>query len=88
MLDEIQSELSRLDAADVKVTHDPEFDKEVDELVKIEIDQAFWHFLPQNFLELLRDLPDGVGAEGMHRAIEKHGPHVWHGQEPHGSRDT
>lgn len=88
MMDEIRSELSRLDATDVRVTPDPEFDDEVDELIKIEIDQAFWHFLPQNFLELLRDLPDGAGAEKVHAAIEKHGQHVWHGQEPRGSRDV
>ncbi len=88
MLDEIRSELSRLRAPEVEVTPAPDFDDEVDELIKIEIEQAFWHFLPQNFLELLRDLPGGAGAEGVHAAIEKHGHHVWHGEAPHGSRDT
>lgn len=88
MLDEIRSELARVSASEVKVTHDPTFEPEMEELIKIEIDQAFWHFLPQNFLELLRELPDGAGADGVHAAIEKHGPHVWHGEEPQGSRDT
>jgi hypothetical protein len=89
MLDEIKSELSRISADQVKVELDSEFEPEAGELVKIELDDAYWHMQPQPFLELIKELPDDAGSEGVRMAIERDGsPVVYRGPEPDGNRDT
>ncbi len=88
MLEDIRAELERLNATDISVSLDPDFDPSVDEVLKVEHDQACWHFLPEHFMALIRDLPSGAGGSAVHRAIERRAPHVWHGKDPHGSRDA
>lgn len=88
MLSQIRAELKRLSASDVAVSLDDEFEPRAGTLVKIELDEAYWHLLPNDLLELLDDLPDDAGSEAVRTAIEKKGPFVWHGPSPEGSRDT
>jgi hypothetical protein len=88
MLHEIHAELKRVSAGDVVVSLDDKFEPRAGTLVKIELDDAYWHLQPNDFLELLEDLPADAGSEAVHRAIEKKGPFVWHGPSPEGSRDT
>ena len=91
MLDEIRSELGRVGAAEITVENDGDFAanvEQVDDVVKIEFGPAVWRMMPSHLLELLHDLPDGAGPEAVHTAIEQQAPHVWHGEEPEGSRDT
>ena len=88
MLDAIRVELSRIAAREVRVSLDEEFESKVGTTLRVERDMAYWHLLPEHFLELLKELPDGAGAESVHRAIEKHAVGVWHGPSPTGSRDT
>jgi len=87
MLIETRNELLRLDARDVHIEFDDEFEPEAGTLVKVEYDGAFWHLLPGKFTELLNDLPDGAGGEAIKVAIETKAQTVWHGPSPH-SRDT
>lgn len=87
MLDDIRAELARLAADDVVVALDDEFDPDVGTLLRIERDDAYWHLLPENFLALLKELPDGAGSAAVHRVIEKKGVGVWHGPAPEDSRD-
>lgn len=89
MLDAIKQELSRLSAEKVRVSTDREFDREAGELIKIELDDVYWHMHPQPFLEVLKDLPDGAGEEGVRMAIENGAnPAVYRGPSPDGTRDT
>lgn len=88
MLHEIESELRRLNANDVRVSIDETFDPEAGELVKVEYDGAYWHLLPKQFLELLKDVRSGGRGEAVRVAIEQNATFVWHGPEPEASRDT
>mgnify|MGYP006969550551 CR=1 FL=1 len=88
MLEDIRSELARLEAAEIDVALDDEFVPEVGTVVRISHDPAYWHMLPERFLQLLEKLPDGAGAEEVHRAIEEQGVGVWHGPSPEIPRDT
>jgi len=88
MLSEIRSQLQRVSANDVVVSFDPHFEPRAGKLVKVELDKAYWHLLPDEFLELLEGLPPRAGNEGVRQAIEKKGPFVWHGPSPKESRDT
>ena len=88
MLPEIRAQLARLSADDVVVSLDSEFEPRAGTLVKIELGEAYWHLLPEQFLQLLTELPPRAGSEAVRIAIEKHGTFVWHGPAPTGSRDT
>ncbi|MCA9153861.1 MAG: hypothetical protein R3C99_21505 [Pirellulaceae bacterium] len=89
MIEQIRDELNRLDAGAVQVRLDREFEPKAGELVRIDIDDAYWHMLPADFHTLLQDLPNGAGEEQVHRAIESFdSQQVWHGHSPDGSRDS
>ena len=88
MLTQIRAELTRLSADDVVVFLDSEFEPRAGTLVKIQLGEAYWHLLPEHFLQLLTELPSRAGSEAVRVAIEKHGTFVWHGPAPTGSRDT
>lgn len=88
MISEIKSELVRLNAKEVVVREDDDFEPEAGPLVEVEYEGAHWHLLPEEFLELLRSLPDGAGADAVHRVIEAEGHAVWHGPAPPESRDS
>lgn len=87
MLNKIRAELDRVAATEIQVALVEDFEPKVGTMLRVELDMAYWHLLPEHFLELLRDLPDGSGAEHVHRAIEKRGVAVWHGPSPKGSRN-
>lgn len=87
MLNKINTQLERLSADNAKVRLDRDFAPDVGELVEVELKDAYWHLLPEQFLALLKDLPDNAGSEAIRTAIEKKGPQVWHGPAPD-SRDT
>jgi hypothetical protein len=88
MRQRIQAELARVKATEVYATPDDEFEPRAGELLLIESNSAYWHLLPEHFLALLAELPDGAGADAVHRAIEAHGTAVWHGPAPTDSRDS
>lgn len=88
MLQEIQMQLTRLSADAIQIALDDDFEPETGTLLRVELDDAYWHLLPEDFLELLKELPDGAGADRVHRAIETGAMHVWHGPSPKDSRDT
>lgn len=87
-LNEIKSELQRLSAADATVTLDDEFEPEAGKLIKLQLNDAYWHFLPKNLLELLKELPDAAGSEAIRTTVEAKAEFVWHGPAPKHSRDT
>ncbi|REJ70063.1 MAG: hypothetical protein DWQ31_02275 [Planctomycetota bacterium] len=88
LIEQLNAQLTRLKADDALVVLDDEFEPKAGTLVKLEIDMAYWHFLPGALLELLERLPDASGSEAIKVAIEKNAPQVWHGPSPKGSRDT
>jgi hypothetical protein len=88
MLDEIRIELQRLDANNVMVSIDVDFEPDVGELVKVQIQDAYWHLLPDRLLALLKELADDSGGEAIRTVIEQKGTLVWHGPSPKGSRDA
>jgi hypothetical protein len=88
MLKRINDELKRLDALDAEATLDENFEPNAGTLLKIQIEDSYWHLLPNTFLELLVKLPDGVGSEVIRQTIEAEASFVWHGPSPKDSRDT
>ena len=88
MLDKIEAELRRLSADRISLRLDDEFEPNVGTLLRIQLGEAYWHMPPEHFLELLKDLPGGLGNEATRRAIERKATFVWHGPSPEGSRDT
>jgi hypothetical protein len=88
MLDDIHAELRRVSAHQVRATLDDDFEPDVGTMLRVELDIAYWHLLPEHFLELLKELPDGAGSDEVHRAIEARAASVWHGPSPKDSRDT
>ncbi len=88
MEEDIRSELRRVNAQEIVVCMDEQFEPKAGVLLKVEFNDAYWHLLPEHFLELLRGLPDGAGTDGVHQAIEEHGTAVWHGPAPKGARDN
>lgn len=88
MIEDIRSELQRLDATSVRVSLDSKFEPKAGELVKVELESAYWHLQPGEFLRLLNELPDGAGSEKVKVSIEKKAAKVWHGPAPLGSRDS
>jgi hypothetical protein len=88
MLDKIRAHLKRLNASEMQVADDPDFEPKAGRLLHVSLEEAYWHLPPQEFLELLKRLPDGVGATEIHRALESQVTAVWHGPAPEESRDT
>jgi hypothetical protein len=88
MLDQIRMQLERLDAARIEVVEDPDFEPKAGRLLRVSLDEAYWHLPPQQFLELLKGLADAAGADAVHQAIEREATAVWHGPAPEESRDT
>ena len=88
MYHEIRSELRRVQAEEIIVRVDEQFEPKAGVLLQVEFNNAYWHLLPEHFIELLRDLPDGAGTVGVHRAIEGRGSAVWHGPSPTDDRDN
>ncbi|MEX2114641.1 MAG: hypothetical protein WD845_15715 [Pirellulales bacterium] len=88
MLDVIRSELERVAACEIRIRLDDEFEPQVGTLLRVELGSAYWHLLPEHFLDLLKDLEAQSGSETVRRAIEMHAVSVWHGPSPQGSRDA
>ncbi len=88
MIDQIRAELVRLEAHEVEVSDDGDFEPAAGHLVQVDLAGAYWHLLPEHFLGLLAALPDGAGATSVHQAIESEGQAVWHGPAPPESRDS
>lgn len=88
VLAEIRTQLSRLDAEEFHTELDHEFEPETGPLLAVAFDGADWHLFPADFLNLLSDLPDGVGPHEVKIAIEDRVAILWHGPSPPGSRDT
>jgi hypothetical protein len=85
---DIHRELDRLSATQIKTQLDPKFEPKSGPLLKVEYDGSDWHMMPQDFRNLLAELPDGSGAPAVKEAIETKVAHLWHGPSPKGSRDT
>ena len=77
LLDELSSELGRLNADDVQLSLDYNFEPKTGTLLKVEIGLAFWHILPEEFQAILSDLPDGASSDAIKRVIEMGTMHVW-----------
>jgi hypothetical protein len=88
MRERLQAELARVNATEIYAAFDDEFEPRAGELLLVESNDAYWHLLPEQFLTLLAELPDGAGAAAVHQAIEAHGTAVWHGPAPPDSRDS
>lgn len=87
MLERIKSELQRIGATEISVEEDREYEPSVEDLVHVQYDQADWHLMTKQFVELLQEVPSGAGAEALRHAIEQHAHIVWHGTGPQDSRD-
>jgi hypothetical protein len=87
-LADIRRELDRLAAPQIKTELDPKFEPDAGTLLKVEYDGSDWHMMPQDFRNLLAELPDGSGPAAIKQAIEAKVAHLWHGPSPEGSRDT
>ncbi len=87
VLDQIRHELARLDATEMRVSLDEEFEPSAGELVKLEHAKAYWHLLPEDLLALLEQLPENGGAERVREAVESDAIRVWHGPSPKNSLD-
>jgi hypothetical protein len=87
-IDDIRRDLKRLAASEVRVSLDPDFEPKVGPLLKVDYDGSYWHMIPQDFRNLLAELPDGCGAAEIKYAIEAKVTHLWHGPSSKGSRDT
>jgi hypothetical protein len=85
---EIRKELRRIGASKVRVALDSKFEPRAGELVLAKLEAAEWRLLPQEFAQLLKEVPAGRGDEGVRKAIETQGNAVWHGPAPKDSRDT
>lgn len=88
MLDQIRNHLARLNAARIEVKEDLDFEPKAGRLLHVSLEEAYWHLPPQQFLELLKALPDAAGPGAVHEAIEREATAVWHGPAPEESRDT
>ena len=84
----LSRELQRIEADEVCLSIDEHFEPQAGALLKVEIGSAYWHMWPEEFRALLQEIPDRAGLDAVHRAIERHTMHVWHGPAPRGSRDT
>jgi len=72
-IERINSELARLNAAEVTIDVQP---TETDEpLVKVKLEHKTALLEPAGFLEILRAMPDGAGAEEVKLAIQEHATH-------------
>ncbi len=88
ILDEFHFHLRRLAAEDATVALNDDFDPETGRLIRLQIGDAYWHFLTIDLLQLLEPLPDNAGSEAIKQTIEQSATTVWHGPAPSGSRDT
>jgi hypothetical protein len=88
VLKQIENELRRIGAASIKTTLDRDFEPQAGELLKVELGPAYWHLQPQEFLQLLSEMPDKAGDEAVKTAIGKKATGVWPGPAPAGSRDA
>lgn len=90
ILSQIRSELGRVGARNVSAELDDDFEPEAGTLVKITLDDeaAYWHLLPGEFLDLLKDLPAKAGSEAVKTAIETKGTNIWRGPAPKSDRDV
>jgi hypothetical protein len=87
-LKQLDAELTRLGAEDVLLAMDEDFEPDAGPLVKVEIEDAYWHLPPSDLLQLLRELPDKAGSDAIKQTIEQNAQAVWHGPAPEDSRDT
>jgi hypothetical protein len=88
VLQGIRDELRRVGAGKVQVAIDPNFEPKAGELVRVKLESAEWRLLPPELEQLLKELPENAGDEGVRKAIETKTSAVWHGPAPKDSRDT
>ena len=88
MLERAKAELLRLDATDVYIELDHEFEPNAGVLIKVSHNGAVWRLLPGKLEELAGELPDGAGGDAIRQAIETKAHAVWRGSSPSGSRDS
>lgn len=85
---QIRQELRRLEAHDVRVSLDDEFEPKAGVLLRVEFGGAFWHIVPEEFHEIVSAVPNKAKGEAVKQAIERNAYRVWHGPSPPGSRDV
>jgi hypothetical protein len=88
ILQQIRSELRRIGASKVQVNLDSNFEPKAGELVRVKLEGAEWRLLPAELEQLLKEVADGAGDEGVRKTIETRAANVWHGPAPKDSRDT
>jgi hypothetical protein len=87
LMQEIRQHLQRLNAGEVVVRFNGDFEPKAGTLVAIQCGGAEWHLEPRELLDLLKGLANGCGPERIKAEIEKSSIAVWHGPAPP-SRDT
>lgn len=70
MLKQIQSELERVTADEIRVRGLPENTAGAPEWIRVEMNHGSWHVAADVFLQLLRKLPVGAGNEAVRLALE------------------
>lgn len=88
VLQHIRDHLQRIGASRVQVSLDANFEPQAGELVSVKLQDAEWRLLPEQFEQLLKEVPAGAGDEAVKRAIETKADNVWHGPAPTDSRDS
>lgn len=88
ILSQIQERLRQISANGVRTSLVWDFEPHDGTVVKVEINQSYWHLLPDHFLTLIKELPPSAGDEEVRNVIEKQAIHVWHGAAPEGTRET
>lgn len=78
----IAEQVVRVAGAGVSIRMDEEFEPAAGPLIEVAIGGAFWHLYPDQFLALLKEMPDHAGADAVKQAIESNAQHVWHGPAP------
>ena len=88
ILDLLIREMKRLKADDIALSLDDTFEPKAGTLLKVEIEAAYWHVMPEEFRAIVCEMPDGAGSEEIKQAIEAKAMHVWHGPSPKHTRST
>src|SRR5687767_9570147 len=82
MVQRFNSELRRLGAEDAEVELDYDFEPKTGPLARLQVGDAYWHFLSADLLQLLEPLPDNAGSDAILQTIEQNATTVWHGRAP------
>jgi hypothetical protein len=88
IVERLNSELRRLGAEDAQVALDYDFEPDTGPLARMQVGDAYWHFMTLDLMRLLEPLPNNAGSDAILQTIEQNATTVWHGPAPQGSRDT